>query len=109
MKKARDFIQVNEDVLATKSVSFFLICLVLSRNNEKAKYKANGYAVKIKELAPKINVKNFGQFAGMLDYSKMSYVTRTVAKVIMTILGVKEGNYRDWEQIKEWTKRLSLE
>ncbi len=36
MTEAKDFIIKNEDELSTKSVSFFLVCLVLSKKTEKA-------------------------------------------------------------------------
>lgn len=106
MPEAREFVQVNETELATKSVSYFLVCLALSKKTEKAKRQVNGYATKTRELTPKITVEYFGQFAGVLDYSKMSLGQRIIAKGIFAVLGVKEGDYRDWDYIKEWTKEL---
>ena len=106
MPEARAFIKENEEVLSTKNVSFFLVCLVLSRNTEEARQKANGYAKAILDIVPKVKVQSFGTFAGVLDYSKMSLVQRLFAKAIFAVLGVKEGDYRDWSLIQKWTEKL---
>jgi len=108
MKEAQDFIIKNETELSTKPVSFFLVCLVLSKKTEKANLKANSYANEITNLVPKINVSSFGKFAGVLDYSKMSFGQRILAKGIFAIIGVKEGDYRDWNSIKKWSKNINL-
>ena len=106
MSEAKNFIVKNEIELSNKSVSFFLVCLVLSKKTEKTTIKANDYAKSIKDLVPKIKVNNFGKFAGVLDYSKMSFGQRILAKGIFAIIGVKEGDYRDWNSIKKWSKNI---
>jgi menaquinone-dependent protoporphyrinogen IX oxidase len=63
---------------------------------------------KLKVLYQNLKVQNFGKFAGVLDYSKMSFAQRILAKGIFLILGIKEGDYRDWNEIENWTKRLYL-
>jgi len=108
MTEAKDFIVKNETELSTKSVSFFLVCLVLSKKTDKATLKAKNYANSIKDLVPKIKVNNFGKFAGVLNYSKMSFGQRILAKVIFAIIGVKEGDYRDWNSIKKWSKNIEF-
>ena len=108
MPEAREFIIRNENELATKSVNFFLVCLVLSKKGEKAVKKANGYAIKTMNLVPKLKVNSFGKFAGVLDYSKMSFGQKILAKIIFAIIGVAEGDYRDWAAIKNWTKKLNF-
>ncbi len=108
MPEAREFIIQNEKELATKSVSFFLVCLVLSKKTEEATKKANGYANEIKNLVPKVEINSFGQFAGVLDYKKMSFAQRILAKGIFAVIGVKEGDYRDWESIKKWSSEINV-
>ncbi len=108
MKEAKKFIIKNETELSTKSVSFFLVCLVLSKKTDKAKNKVNAYASEIKNLAPKVKINSFGKFAGVLDYSKMSFGQRIIAKGIFAIIGVKEGDYRDWNSIKKWSMKIEL-
>ena len=108
MTEAKDFIIKNEVELSTKSVSFFFVCLVLSKKTEKAISKANSYAIEIEKLVPQVKVSNFGKFAGVLDYSKMSFGQRIFAKGIFAIFGVKVGDYRDWNSIKKWSKNIEF-
>jgi len=108
MTEAKNFIAKNETELSTKSVSLFLVCLVLSKKTEKATIKANNYAKEIEKIVPKIKVNNFGKFSGVLDYSKMSFGQRILAKGIFAIIGVKEGDYRDWNVIKKWSEKIEL-
>jgi len=106
MPDARHFIKENEHLLSTKNVSCFLVCLVLTKKTEKAKIKAINYASKVKDLVPKVTINNFGKFAGVLNYSKMSFGQKILAKGIFAVIGIKEGDYRDWNKIKEWAEKL---
>ena len=108
MSEAREFVTTNETEFETKSVSYFLVCLALSKQTEKAKQQVNGYAMKIRGLTPKVNIKSFGQFAGVLNYNKMTFGQRILAKGIFAVLGIKEGDYRDWNAIKEWANSVPL-
>jgi len=105
---AREFVIKHEKELCTKSVSFFLVCLTLARNNEKGIQESTAYSKEIESLVPNVKVQNFGKFAGVLDYSKMSFVQRILAKGIFLILGIKDGDYRDWVAIENWAKSLTL-
>ncbi len=108
LPNAADFIRSNQELLATKKVAYFFTCLVLSKNTNKAKEKANIYAKKLLKIAPLITPLAIGKFAGVLDYSKMSFAQRILAKSIFAIIGVKEGDYRDWNAIKSWANSLFI-
>ncbi|HHC79244.1 MAG TPA: hypothetical protein ENK46_05130 [Flavobacteriia bacterium] len=108
MPEAREFIMKNEKILSKKAVDFFLVCLVLSRKDDKTILKAKGYATKTLKLTPTIKVNSFGKFAGVLDYSKMPFAQRILAKGIFAVIGVKEGDYRDWHAIESWAKNISF-
>lgn len=102
MPEAREFVKTHQNVLEGMDVSCFFVCLVLSKGTEKSIQKSKGYALKINELIPSVKVDTVGQFAGVLDYSKMSFGQRLAAKALFAIIGVKEGDYRDWEAIRAW-------
>jgi menaquinone-dependent protoporphyrinogen IX oxidase len=80
---------------------------VLSKKTDKARSKSDVYATEIQNLAPKIRINGFGKFAGVLNYSKMSFGLRILAKTLFAFLGVKEGDYRDWMAIEKWSQELS--
>ncbi|MGL1887597.1 MAG: hypothetical protein OCD76_13860 [Reichenbachiella sp.] len=108
MSETREFVTTHQHILKDKSVAFFFVCLTLSDPSEKAKTQANGYAEKIRALVPDVSLTSIGGFAGVLDYSKMSWSTQLLAKVFMSIFGVKEGDYRDWVGIQAWARNLGF-
>ncbi len=67
-----------------------------------------GYSDKLYSLMPKIKPLSVGGFAGVLDYSKLSFPQRLVSKGIFLILGVKEGDYRNWKAIRSWAKTVHV-
>lgn len=106
MKDATEFVERNQAVLATVPVAYFFTCLTLTKTTDKALAQAAGYGEKIRLTAAGVTPIAVGQFAGVLDYSKMSFMTRQVAKGLMKVLGVKEGDYRDWRQIRQWASEI---
>lgn len=106
MPEARQFVEKNKNMLFNQSVSLFFSCLVLSKKSESANQKAIGYANKLNLLLPQVKTENIGRFAGVLSYSKMSFGTRLFAKGLFSIIGVKEGDYRNWDSIRLWTNSI---
>lgn len=101
---ARDFVEDNLDVLQTKPVACFFTCLTLAKNDDRGRNTAAGYAGKIAELLPHVEADQVGRFAGALDYSKMSIFGSALAHTFFAVLGVSEGDYRDWDAIASWTR-----
>lgn len=105
MPEATEFVTANQNILSKLPVAYFFTCLALSIQNEKAaKKKAMAYSDKLYSLVPQVKPVDVGRFAGVLDYNKLSFFFRLIFKVILSILGVQEGDYRDWEAIRLWAK-----
>jgi len=60
------------------------------------------------DLVPQVKPVSVGRFAGVLNYSKIPFFTRTVTKIAMAIHKVKEGDYRDWNAIRSWAKSIDF-
>lgn len=108
MPAVTQFVQSNQAVLSRMPVAYFFSCLTLAKQSEKAQRQALAYADKLVALAPQVRLVGFGRFAGVLDYSKMSFFLRLGAKVVFAVLGVREGDYRDWVSIRVWATSLQL-
>lgn len=106
MSEATEFVTANQHILRTLPVAYFFTCLVLSKHTEKAEQKATVYAKKVSSLIPRVTPVSVGRFAGVLDYSQMSFFSRQIFRVGMSIMGVQEGDYRDWDAIHSWAKGL---
>ena len=108
MSSAKAFVKKNEIALSQIPVAFFFCCLVLSRKTEKAEQKAKGYADKLYLISPKVKPISVGRFAGVLNYSKMPAVGRILARGLFAVMGIKEGDYRDWDAIRLWAEHLEF-
>ena len=108
MPEATEFVTVNQNVLSKLPVAYFFTCLTLFKQTKKAEHKAMSYSDKLYSLVPQVTPVSVGRFAGVLDYSKMSFFFRLIAKGIFAIIRVPEGDYRDWDAIRSWAKRLSF-
>jgi len=104
MPEATEFVTANQNILDKLPVAYFFTCLALAHQAEKAEKQAMAYSDKLYVLVPQVKPLSVGRFAGVLDYSKMPFFLRLIFKVILSILGVQEGDYRDWEAIRSWAK-----
>ncbi|KPK22371.1 MAG: hypothetical protein AMK69_19995 [Nitrospira bacterium SG8_3] len=103
LPEAVEFVEENRDFLKEVPVAYFLTCLALSRNTEETRLKAKAYLDPVFKAVPQVQPVNTGLFAGVLDYSKLSWGMRMVMRRKMDKFGVKEGDYRDWDAIGAWT------
>ncbi len=103
----KTFVKRHSTTLDTLPHAAFFSCLTLVRKNAKAKADPDTYATKIAALFPDVWPRDVGQFAGVLDYSKMPRFSRLVARIIFSILRVPAGDYRDERTIRAWAKQLS--
>ncbi len=104
MSEATNFVEQHEDALSRIPVSYFFTCMTLSEVSAKANTKADGYAKKVAATSKTVEPLGVGRFAGVLDYERMSFATMLASKVIYTVLGVEEGDYRDWDAIGGWAQ-----
>ncbi len=108
MSEAREFVKNNQDILKNIPVAYFITCMALSRQEEGAMQQAIEYSDKLCTLVPQVKPVSTGHFAGVLDYSKISFFNRILARVAMGIHKVKEGDYRDWNAIRSWAKSIGF-
>ena len=108
LAEATEFVKRHQRALQNTPVSLFFTCLTLSSTSAKARQQAEGYATKIAANVPQVSIASVGQFAGVLDYSKMRFPSRVIARIIFAFLHVKEGDYRDWVAIRAWAKTHAI-
>ncbi len=103
MKEARVFAHRHREALQERHVAGFFSCLTLSHKGPAAQRKAESYAGHIADQLPGVKAEEVGAFAGVLDTSRMGLPTRLLIRGIMNLMGVAEGDYRDWERIQAWS------
>lgn len=104
MAEATEFVRTHQYRLGQLPVAYFFTCLALSKQSEKAEKQAVAYSDKLYTLVPQVVPVDVGRFAGVLDYGRPPFFLRLLMKAVFSILGVKEGDYRDWDAIRAWAK-----
>ncbi len=102
MPDAVDFVKTHQKALSKVPVAYFFTCLTLAKKNAKTEQQALAYADKLRAISSQVVPVSVQGFAGVVDFSKMSFLTRMMLKAITTVNGVREGDYRDWDAIRSW-------
>lgn len=100
---ATTFERENKTALRNVPVSFFFTCLTLAKPTPTALLKVEGYANKLRSIAPEVKPIAVGGFAGVLQFSRTPWPARFALRLLSIATGVKEGDFRDWEAIRSWT------
>ena len=108
LPEATDFVTTHQDVLSKLSVAYFLTCLTLCVHTDEARRKAKNFLDPVHKKAPLVKPVSVGRFAGVLDYSKLTFIQRTVMKRKMKKRGIQAGDYRDWGAIRSWAAETHL-
>lgn len=107
LPEAIKFIKKNQKVLSQLHVAYFLTCLTLYKSNDVTRRRARSYLDPVFDAVPQVKPVDIGLFAGVLDYSKLSFVVRRVMKSKMKKKGVPQGDHRNWDAIRTWAESLS--
>ena len=102
MPEAVDFVRTNQKALSRVQVAYFFTCLTLAKKNPKTEQQALVYADRLRAISSQVVPVSVQGFAGVVDFSKMSFLSRMMLKAITTVNGVREGDYRDWDAIRAW-------
>ena len=74
MPAATEFVTHHQNVLAKIPVAYFFTCLTLVVDSDKARRKARTFLDPLESEAPHVKPVSIGPFAGVLDYSRLSFM-----------------------------------
>lgn len=107
LPEAMRFIERHQQDLSQKPFAAFVVCLTLATRNERSRERAlktaSGYLTPIRTMVPTVSE---GLFAGVLDLSKLSIVYRVPFSILTLASVFREGDYRDWQAIRNWAEDL---
>ena len=99
LPEAVQFVETHREPLSRVPVAYFLGCMTLEDDTEENRRTVAAYLDPVCEIVQPVDV---GLFAGVMDYSKLSFVFR----LMMKAMGTPEGDFRDWEAICAWAADL---
>lgn len=108
LPEAMQFIEEHQDELSQKPFAVFQVCMALAVNNEQrreeAKDTASTWLEPVRQL---VHPASEGIFAGVLDLSKIKSLPFQLLAQFGILIGFwSEGDYRDWDAIRQWTNSL---
>ena len=65
------------------------------------------YADRVAAASTRVTPVSIGQFAGVLDFARMTLRTRIALRPIFGLLGAQQGDSRDWDAVDTWTETLT--
>ena len=96
--EATKFVETNREALSQVPVAFFVVCLTMKEDTEENRRTVEAYLDPVCEVAKPLGK---GLFAGVIDYSKLSFSARMMTKAMK----ISEGDFRDWETIRAWAQQ----
>ena len=96
---ATAFVDAHKTTLSRIPTACFTLALRLRETDD-----ATGRSVEtiLHPIRLQIKPVSIGLFAGAMDYSKLSAITRLAAQS----KGLPEGDFRDWDAIRTWVEAL---
>ena len=99
LPEAVDFIKTNQAELNTIPIALFTIHMLNTGTDDTSNANRRGY---LNAVRPLLNTPTEGYFKGKLDYSRLSFIDRRIAKMAKVV----EADNREWYKIRNWTKAI---
>jgi menaquinone-dependent protoporphyrinogen oxidase len=95
LPEAVDYIEENQAQLSSLPTALFSVHLLNRGDDQESRANRQAYLDQVRPTLPEAD-EIF--FAGVMDYSKLSFLDRMLAKMV----GAEEADQRDWERIRSW-------
>jgi menaquinone-dependent protoporphyrinogen oxidase len=103
LPEAVNFIKDNRSQLSRIPTAFFTVHM-LNRGEDEASRRARlAYTAPVRQILTPIDEVFF---SGKMDYSRLSFLDRTIAKAVEKQTDSRSGDFRDWEKIRAWAQAL---
>lgn len=102
LPEALDFVKKHRDVLREVPTAFFVVCLTMKDDTLENRSKALSCLDPVRKETPQIQPVDIGLFAGVVDFGKLSFVSKSILKA----KGISEGDFRNWSAIRTWATEI---
>jgi menaquinone-dependent protoporphyrinogen oxidase len=103
LPEAVAFVKKNQDRLRQMPTAFFTCHRLNTGDDEASRQTREAYTAPVRQiLTPEAEV----FFSGEMDYTKLKFVDRTLAKAVEKATHTPAGDYRDWSKIRAWAETV---
>lgn len=101
MPEALKLLRRHREPLSHIPVAYFVVCITLKEDTEENRRLVESWMAPVRAI---LEPARMGFFAGKMDYGRLSFLERFI---IRNMLKVPEGDYRDWESIRNWAQEIA--
>jgi menaquinone-dependent protoporphyrinogen oxidase len=94
------FVKKFSSELPAKKVTFFVVCLTMSKGTKENRTQANAYIDTLSSLVPEVKLIGRGLFGGVMDAAKLKGMIRWM------MARAPQGDFRNWDEISKWSIEL---
>jgi menaquinone-dependent protoporphyrinogen oxidase len=103
LPEAVEFVRANQAALSRMPVAIFTVHFLNTGDDEASRTARQAYTAPVhKLLTPQAEA----FFSGKMDYSKLSFIDRTIARAVERSTHTRPGDLRDWTAIRSWARGI---
>ena len=102
LSEAVKFATKNESKLRRMKTAYFIVGVTMKQNTPENREKVKGFLEPLCRICEPISI---GLFAGKLDYNKVGFAWKMMAKADKSGI-MEEGDFRNWDSIRKWANEI---
>jgi menaquinone-dependent protoporphyrinogen oxidase len=106
LPEAVNFIKDNQAQLSRIPTAIFTVHMLNRGEDETSRQARQAYTAVVRQVLSPVDE---AFFSGKMDYSRLSFLDRTIAKAVEKQTDSRAGDFRDWEKIRSWAQELYLD
>ena len=103
LPEAVAYVRDNQAVLSRLPVAIFTVHFLNTGDDEASRAARQAYTAPVRRL---VTPQAEAFFTGKMDYSKLSFIDRTIARAVERSTHAKPGDRRDWAVIRNWARGI---
>ena len=103
LSEAVKFAKKNESKLQRIKTAYFIVGVTMKQNTPENREKVKGFLEPLCRIREPVSI---GLFAGKIDYSKVGFSWKVMAKLDKSGL-MEEGDFRNWDTISKWANEIA--
>jgi menaquinone-dependent protoporphyrinogen oxidase len=106
LPEAVNFVKDNQAQLSRIPTTFFTVHMLNRGEDETSRQARQAYTAAVRQVLRPVDE---AFFSGKMDYSRLSFLDRTIAKAVEKQTDSRPGDFRDWVIIRSWANELYLD
>jgi menaquinone-dependent protoporphyrinogen oxidase len=103
LPEAVNFVKDNQAPLSRVPTAFFSVHMLNRGEDEVSRQARQAYTAVVRQILTPVDE---AFFSGKMDYNRLSFLDRTIAKAVEKQTNSRPGDFRDWERIRAWAQAL---